>query len=139
METQIVSSVRSPGAAPDAPAEINEMTTPLRNERPSGRLEIVEFELSLDAFDVTRNGFAETVSAAARAVGGDYLFSLPAAGLADGCQKIAAVRLPGSAPGSLLFVFLGEDGTRMEVRPPDDETSALARFSTAFVEVLERL
>lgn len=125
---------------PDPATGTSPVTTTSTPQRSAaGNLEVVELELSLDPFDVAQKGFAETVSTAVKALGGDYLFTLPATGLAAGYQKIAAVRLPGGDGRRLAFVLLDENGTRMEVRMPDDETSALARFSTAFVELLQRL
>jgi hypothetical protein len=107
---------------------------------PALALAVVELELALDTAQANRNGFSEAVRDATRSIGGDFLFALPAAGLAQDCQKVAAVRLPasGDAPSGLAFVLLSEDGTRLSVRTPDERTSGLARFAGAFIEVLER-
>lgn len=102
-------------------------------------LQLVELELALDSLEPGRNGFAEAIGAAMRALGGDFLFALPAAGLADGFQKIAVVRLPGDGAAALAFVLLSEDGTSISVREPDKETMGLAKFSSAFIDLLERL
>ncbi|HET7413327.1 MAG TPA: hypothetical protein VFJ18_11785 [Pararhizobium sp.] len=101
-------------------------------------LQLVELELALDSLQAERNGFSEAIGAAMRSLGGDFLFSLPAAGLADGFQKIAVVRLPGGDAPALAFVLLSEDGTRISVRQPDDDTMRLTKFSNAFVDLLER-
>lgn len=107
---------------------------------PGLALAIVELELALDAAQANRSGFSEAVRDAIRSVGGDFLFTLPAAGLAREYQKVAAVRLStgGDRAGSLAFVLLSEDGTRMTVQPPDERTDGLARFADAFIDVLER-
>ena len=78
------------------------------------------------------------MGAAVKSLGGELLFSLPASGLAEGQQKIAAVRLPCGDGQTLVFVFLSEDGTRTSVRLPDEETSRLADFSKAFIDLLEQ-
>lgn len=108
---------------------------------PALALAIVELELALDTAQASRTGFSEAVGDAARSIGGDFLFALPAAGLAREYQKVAAVRLPGGAsdkPAGLVFVLLSEDGTAITVQQPDERTDGLARFADAFIEVLER-
>lgn len=101
-------------------------------------LELVELELALDSMQAEQLGFSEAVGSAVQSLGGEVLFSLPASGLAEGQQKIAAVRLPADTEAMLLFVFLSEDGTRTTVRLPDEETSRLADFSEAFIDLLEK-
>jgi len=124
----------------DSTAPIRPAEAPSAPRDPALALAIVELELALDAAEADRAGFSEAVREATRSVGGEFLFSLPAAGLTGDIQKIAAVRLPAAtgAPDALAFVMLSEDGTRMTVRPPDEETMRLARFADSFVDVLER-
>ncbi len=110
-----------------------------RDAAPTAGLELIELELALDSVQSERGGFGEAVGAAVRSLGGEFLFSLPASGLAEGQQKIAVVRLPGDAQETLVFVFLSEDGTRTTVRLPDEETAGLANFSRAFIGLLEKL
>lgn len=142
--------------APEPISTVDQQSTPAQPAQPSrhapeiarGRaadlsreplgLELVELELTLDAFEAERNGFAETVRAAAKAMKGELLFDLPASGLAEGCQKIAAVRLPSAAGRSLCFVLLSEDGSSITVRAPDPKLEGLARFAEAFVDLLQR-
>jgi len=102
-------------------------------------LELVELECALDIAQSDKKGFADTVAAAARSMDGELLFCLPASGLADGQQKIAAVRIPVAGSHRLVFVFLSEDGARLTVRVPTEETAGLASFSNAFIDLLERL
>lgn len=105
---------------------------------PSSGLELIELELALDSMQAEQAGFSEAVGTAVRSLGGEFLFSLPASGLAEGQQKIAVVRLPSGDGQTLVFVFLSEDGTRTAVRLPDEETSRLADFSKAFIDLLEK-
>ncbi len=104
---------------------------------PSPGLELVELELALDSVQAEQSGFTEAIGAAVKSLGGEFLFSLPASGLADGQQKIAAVRLPSDDGKVLLFVLLSEDGRHVTVRAPDEETARLADFSQAFIGLLE--
>ena len=59
---------------------------PLALPPPSGEpalaLELVELELSLDGFATEQDGFSEAVHRGAKALGGEFLFDLPASGLA---------------------------------------------------------
>jgi hypothetical protein len=141
LEKDIVAERGEDAAVAEPAAETK--TPPARESGtsdPALALAIVELELALDTAEPGRNGFSEAVRDATRSIGGDFLFALPAAGLAQDCQKVAAVRLPGGSgtPSGLAFVLLSEDGTRLSVSTPDERTSGLARFADAFVDVLER-
>lgn len=104
-------------------------------------LELLELELSLDGFSGDEAGFAETVRAAAIGIGGDFLFDLPASGLAEDCKRIAALRVPKGENGELALVFalLDAEGSAIRVESPDEKTGGLQRFADAFVDVLQRI
>lgn len=104
-------------------------------------LELLELELSLDGFSGDEAGFAETVRAAAAGIGGDFLFDLPASGLAEDCKRIAALRVPKGENGELALVFalLDAEGSAIRVESPDEKTEGLQRFADAFVDVLQRI
>lgn len=104
-------------------------------------LELLELELSLDGFSGEEAGFADAVRMAADQAGGDFLFDLPASGLADDCRRIAALRVPQGEDGALIVVFalLDAEGAAIRVENPDETTQDLKRFADAFVDVLRRI
>lgn len=107
---------------------------------PSPSLEAVELELALDAGDIRVHGFDTAVRDAMRTLEGEFLFDLPASGLANGFQRIAVVRVKGGTKeGILLLVMLADDGDTIKVCEPDEETAGLSDFARAFINVLERL
>ncbi|WP_430440461.1 hypothetical protein [Shinella sp.] len=108
---------------------------------PALPLELLELELSLDGFSGDETGFAEAVHTAAGQLGGDFLFDLPASGLAEDCRRIAALRVPQGEGGALAVVFalLDAEGTAIRVEAPDETTKDLKRFADAFVDVLQRI
>ena len=104
-------------------------------------LELLELELSLDGFSGDEASFADTVRNAADQLGGDFLFDLPASGLAEDCLRIAALRVPKGTNGALEIVFalLDAEGAAIRVENPDETTKDLKRFADAFVDVLQRI
>ncbi|WP_099865171.1 hypothetical protein [Pararhizobium haloflavum] len=102
-------------------------------------LDLIEFEMALDSVQPATNGFAESVRQAVESVNGAFLFDLPASGLVEGSQKIAAVHMPIGASGAIVFVLLSEDGTTVKVEMPAEATADLARFAEAFVALHQRL
>lgn len=108
---------------------------------PALPLELLELELSLDGFSGDIETFAETVRTAASQLGGDFLFELPASGLADDCLRIAALRVPKGEDGVLevVFALLDGEGATIRVENPDDKTEDLKRFADAFIDVLQRI
>ncbi|WP_337182734.1 hypothetical protein [Shinella sp.] len=108
---------------------------------PALPLELLELELSLDGFSGDAESFADAVRNAADQVGGDFLFDLPASGLAEDCLRIAALRVPNSEDGALSVVFalLDAEGAAVRVENPDEQTEGLKRFAEAFVDVLQRI
>lgn len=108
---------------------------------PALPLELLELELSLDGFSGDAESFADAVRNAADQVGGDFLFDLPASGLAEDCLRIAALRVPNSDDGALSVVFalLDAEGAVVRVENPDPQTEGLRRFAEAFVDVLQRI
>lgn len=108
---------------------------------PALPLELLELELSLDGFSGDEASFAEAVRNAASQLGGDFLFDLPASGLAEDCLRIAALRVPKGEHGALEIVFalLDAEGSAIRVENPDERTQDLKRFADAFVDVLQRI
>ncbi len=108
---------------------------------PALPLELLELELSLDGFSGDEASFAEAVRHAAGQLGGDYLFDLPASGLAEDCLRIAALRVPRGGDGALEIVFalLDAEGAAIRVENPDAKTADLKRFADAFVDLLQRI
>lgn len=103
-------------------------------------LDLLELELALNDFNETEMDFVRSVSDVVRKAGGDFLFELPASGLADNCKRIAAVRIPEPGSGDLKVVFalLDKSGTGIRVESAGEKTEDLKRFAEAFVGVLER-
>ena len=118
-----------------------EMHTAATGSEPALPLELLELELSLDGFAADENGFADAVREAAGRIGGDFLFELPASGLAENCLRIAALRAPATEAGEMRIVFalLDADGTSIRVEDPGEKTEGLKRFAEAFIGVLERI
>ncbi|UDF30467.1 UNVERIFIED_ORG: hypothetical protein LHK14_03800 [Roseateles sp. XES5] len=108
---------------------------------PALPLELLELELSLDGFSGDVENFAEAVRQAATQLGGDFLFDLPASGLAEDCLRIAALRVPKGEDNVLevVFALLDAEGSTIRVENPDETTQDLKRFAEAFVGVLERI
>ena len=108
---------------------------------PALPLELLELELSLDGFSGDVADFAGAVRQAATQLGGDFLFDLPASGLAEDCLRIAALRVPKGEKGALevVFALLDAEGSTIRVENPDEKTAGLKRFAEAFVGVLERI
>ena len=108
---------------------------------PALPLELLELELSLDGFSGDAESFADAVRNAADQVGGDFLFDLPASGLAEDCRRIAALRVPQGEEGALAVVFalLDAEGAAIRVETPDETMKDLKRFADAFVDVLQRI
>ena len=102
-------------------------------------LDLVELELALDLSDITTRGFSDAVREAAREIGGEYLFDLPASGLIEDAQRIAVVCLSRDNGGRFGLVLLSANGNRVETSEADDATKGLVRFARAFVSVLEKL
>lgn len=108
---------------------------------PALPLELLELELSLDGFSGDVETFAEAVRTAATQLGGDFLFDLPASGLADDCLRIAALRVPKGEEGALgvVFALLDAEASTIRVENPDEKTEDLKRFAEAFIDVLQRI
>lgn len=102
-------------------------------------LEMMELELALDLDAVAERGFSSTVQAAATAIGGEFLFDLPASGLVDDAQRIAVICLSRDDGGRFGLVLLDGDGSRARTVEPDQATADLVQFARAFVAVLEKL
>ncbi|MDR6756107.1 hypothetical protein J2Y48_001397 [Mycoplana sp. BE70] len=108
---------------------------------PALPLELIELELSLDGFATEQDGFSEAVRRAAKSLDGEFLFDLPASGLAEDCQRVAALRIP-EANGNgmkIVFALLDADGTGIRVEDPSEATTGLKNFADSFVGVLERM
>lgn len=102
-------------------------------------LELVELELALDLSHIADRGFCDAVRDAAREIGGEYLFDLPASGLVEDAQRIAVVCLSRDQGGRFVLVLLSGNGDRVQAIEADESTSGLVQFARAFVSVLEKL
>lgn len=136
----------TPVQAQALPASAHPATSEARQALASGDgppapmpLDLVELELALDLNDIAEHGFSEAVRAAARTIKGEFLFDLPASGLADNAQRIAIVCLSREDGGRFGLVLLSADGSQARTIEPDESTSGLVRFARAFVAVLEKL
>ncbi|WP_417434928.1 hypothetical protein [Hoeflea sp.] len=123
----------SPGISGDpAQAQRPKLPAPLA-------LDLVELDLALDLSDIADRGFADAVRDAAKVIGGEYLFDLPASGLVDDAQRIAVVCLSRDNGGRFGLVLLSAGGDRVETTEADEATAGLMQFAKAFVAVLEKL
>jgi len=102
-------------------------------------LDLVELDLALDLSDITDRGFSDAVRDAAKKIGGEFLFDLPASGLIDDAQRIALVCLSRNNGGRYGLVLLSADGDRVRTMEADEATDGLVQFAKAFVSVLEKL
>ena len=102
-------------------------------------LDLVELDLALDLSDISDRGFSDAVGDAARTVGGEFLFDLPASGLVEDAQRIAIVCLTRDNGGRFGLVLLSANGDRVRTVEADDTTKGLVQFAKAFVAVLEKL
>src|SRR5215217_5799137 len=87
---------------------------------PGFTMELLELELSVDGFSTGREGFSAHVAAAASAIGGTLLFELPASGLIENCERIAALRIPreGSNEAATVFACLEAGGATIRMENP---------------------
>ncbi|TDH38718.1 hypothetical protein E2A64_06365 [Pseudohoeflea suaedae] len=100
-----------------------------------GRIRNVIGETTLGRAD-----FVTTVQAAAHELGAEYLFELPASGLALDCERIAMLRMKTEGKDDIfLLVKLGMDGRTLTVAEPEENTKGVTDFARAFVNVLTRL
>lgn len=99
---------------------------------------VLELELSLAHFH-HEGDFVDEVRRAAEAVGGVYLFELPASSLLPNARRIAVLSLPTGNSWLTVFACLdeGDDGIRIEM--PDDRSQPIERFAESFVGLLGRL
>lgn len=102
-------------------------------------LDLVELDLALDLNDIAKHGFGPAVRMAASTVQGEFLFDLPASGLAVDAQRIAVVCLSREDGGRFGLVLLSADGDQAQTMAPDEATAGLVQFAKAFVAVLEKL
>lgn len=101
--------------------------------------EAVEFELALDLQDPTATPFADCVGNAARVVGGEILFDMPADGSIEDATRIAAVRMAGDDSGRILFAILDQEGVTVRMASKAEVGERFHGFARAFVGVLERI
>lgn len=125
---------------PSAAAGVSANAAPLLpRPRRDYALDLLELEMALDSAQPCANGFADSVREVTRALGGTYLFDLPASGILEGKQRIAALSMPIGAGGTVVFVVLSEDGSSVSVDMVTEETADLARFAEAFLTLHQHL
>lgn len=116
-----------------------ESATSRASHKPKPTLDLVEFEMALDSARAAGDGFLASVQKATETLGGTFLFDLPASGLIEDCQKIAAVQ-PSAEDGSdIVLALLSEDGCTIRVEQPSDTTADLARFARAYLALQSSL
>ncbi|SJZ70854.1 hypothetical protein [Consotaella salsifontis] len=100
--------------------------------------EIMEFQLALDLeqpFDVD---FRSCVRRAAEAVGGEFLFEVPADCSMENASRIAAVRIPTGSREQIAFAALDMLGESIRLCGQSEISERLSGFAQAFVRVIER-
>lgn len=107
--------------------------------RDAGDVASIEFEIALDLEDPVLFGFETSVRGAAEAIGGEFLFAIPADGSIDDASRIAAVRIPRATRDDILFAALDASGTRLRVADRGEIGDRFYGFARAFVGVLERI
>ncbi|MDO9415808.1 hypothetical protein [Pararhizobium sp.] len=124
--------------AESTPATASKTSTPAQVE-PS--LDLLELELSLDVFTAGAGGFTAAMREAARKLRGEFLFDLPASGLAEDCSRIAVLRIPSDDRKFMrtIFACLNTDATSVRIEEPGEATEGLKNFADAFVDVLQQI
>ncbi|GAB5461698.1 hypothetical protein [Hoeflea alexandrii] len=130
----MLSAGEMPASVPDAPELARKPGSPAPLA-----LDLVELDLALDLSDIADRGFADAVGDAAKVIGGEFLFDLPASGLVKDAQRIAVVCLSRQNGGRFGLVLLSAGGDRVETAEADAATAGLVQFARAFVAVLEKL
>lgn len=100
---------------------------------------ILELELALMAFNPARQTFLAAVCEAARVVNGTCLFELPAQGLMDNCERVAAVHLSTSDGPLTVFACLETDGESIRLERAGERHGKLTRFARSFLSLLQTL
>lgn len=97
----------------------------------------MEFEMALDIIEGQDLTWADAVSEAAQATGGDLIFILPDANEDGSVRSRAMVRLTEDESERLIIVAEREDGYDVQEEP--EIADELLQFARASIEVLERL
>lgn len=113
-----------------------EMSAPMPQSG-NAELEAVELMLALEAQDVARTGFEESVQSAAASVNGEMLFQVPAPASLP-FQRAALIMLPTDAGNMVLLAVLDEAGSAIELVAESAETEHLYRLGEAYLEVATR-
>ena len=113
-----------------------EMGAPVPQSGPA-ELEAVELMLALEAQDVARTGFEESVQSAAASVNGELLFQVPAPSSLP-FQRAALIMLPTDAGNAVMLAVLDEAGSAIELVAESPETEHLYRLGEAYLEVATR-
>jgi hypothetical protein len=133
-------SAHPAGHTPVAPHRSGDSAQTRQPEQPAPpALDLVELDLALDLSDISDRGFCDAVGDAARTIGGEFLFDVPASGLVEDAQRIAIVCLSRDNGGRFGLVLLSADGDRVRTAEADEATRGLVQFAKAFVAVLEKL
>lgn len=98
---------------------------------------LLELELALAGFEPAKTAFTASVTDAARALGGEFLYELPASSLMDNCIRLAVLRIPSESGRVTVFACLEKDGQTIRIEAPDENTHHLQSFTDAFVRLLE--
>jgi hypothetical protein len=101
-------------------------------------LEAVEVEFALGAQDVLTEGFDGALAKAAKAVGGEVLFNMPALDTSE-AQRIGAIAIPGTPHDQIVFVTLLNDGTTLSLAPLTGENALFESLGRNYAEVMRQL
>jgi hypothetical protein len=103
-------------------------------------IEAMEAELAGGIQDhLDEAGFDEAVAIATESVGARTLFSLPAAGLVEKAERIAAVWLGNETDEAIVFVVLDEDGSAVRIERGDGAMEDMSKLVHSYVDVLGQL
>lgn len=101
-------------------------------------LETMESELVTAIREHLDAGFEQAVTSAAETIGARVLFALPAAGVVDDADQVAALWIESDDAKAIVFAVL--DASRSEVRiEHDGPMGDMARLGASLIHVLGHL
>ncbi|MBB2970064.1 hypothetical protein [Mesorhizobium sp. RMAD-H1] len=110
-------------------------TLPIEN---AATLEAVEVEFALGAQDVLTDGFDGALAKAAKLVGGEVLFNMPALDKSQ-AQRIGAIAIAGNPYDQIIFVTLLNDGITLSLAPLEGENALFESLGRNYAAVMRKL
>jgi len=101
-------------------------------------LEAVEVEFALGAQDVLTEGFDGALAKAAKLVGGEVLFNMPALDTSK-AQRIGAIAIAGNPYDQIIFVTLLNDGITLSLAPLEGENALFESLGRNYAAVMRKL